>query len=244
MSSIRSKNTLSRFVFLLCLLLVALLCWLGVWQLERAEFKRGLEDRYFDSLANLPLDEASLKLTTSLPEVDTGLAFRQLVLTGTYARARTFLIDNQIYKGRFGYRAITLFTSAAGDKYLVDRGWLAGSKERSVLPKIETPNAQISIQSVIWPNLGLVPLLESNPPEAGWPKRIQRVDLELMQSVLEIEAFPMLLRLEKFQPGVLTVVTQQVSFSADRHTGYAVQWFGLAITLFAGLIILYRRQRK
>ena len=42
------------------------------------------------------------------------------------------------------------------------------------------------------------------------------------------------LRLEPGQPGGLTAITIGTSLSPDRHLGYAVQWFGLALVLVCG----------
>ncbi|MBV1907280.1 MAG: SURF1 family protein [Pseudomonadales bacterium] len=247
MLSMKSKKLSSLIILVGILALFSLLLWLGFWQLERAAYKRSLEDRYFDSLAMRPLKENALQIS-ELEESGLGmeseLAFRQLRLRGQYLPGRNFLIDNQLYKGQPGYRLVSAFRSAMGNNYLVDRGWLAAEADRSNLPVLVTPEEDISILNVIWPNLGLVPLLKDLPEVDGWPKRIQRVDLAHMQDMLGLSVFPNLLRLEKLQPGVLIVLTQNISFSGEKHTGYAVQWFGLAITLLVGLIVLYRKKNQ
>ena len=247
MATFWRKIKTPAFVLFACLLLVAALCWLGFWQLERAAYKRILEDQYFDNLAAVPLEESSLVEMWKLQEGAAGkpvFAFRTIELTGKYAQGKSFLLDNQIYKTRVGYRVIGLFESDSDTHYLVDRGWIAADTNRNVLPGPEYPDGEVTIFGMVWPNLGLVPVLKKSALDESWPKRIQRVDIELMQSVAGIKIFPYLLRLEPSQPGAFTVLSRKVRFSADRHTAYAVQWFGLAFTLVAGLIILVRKHGK
>jgi len=173
-----------------------------------------------------------------------GFAFRTLNLTGHYLGEKSFLLDNQIYRGQVGYRVITVFESKSGQHYLIDRGWISAGTDRGVLPRPGFPANEITVLSVIWPNLGLVPLLKDSALEKSWPKRIQRANMERMQNIVGVPVFPYLLRLETLQAGVFTVLNPQVAFFAERHTAYAVQWFGLALTLFVGLIILVRKQDK
>lgn len=226
----------------LCLLLVAGLCWLGVWQLDRAAYKRTLEARYFDNLAALPLVEQNLKGMKYVKDKNPEIAFRSLNLTGRYLGEKTFLLDNQTYKTRVGYRVITVFESNTEQYYLIDRGWIPAGTSRADLPHPEVHSNEVMLQGVVWPNLGLVPLLKDSALDTTWPKRIQRINMERLQKIMGVQVFPYLLRLEARQAGSFVVQIRQVSFSAERHTAYAVQWFGLAITLLIGLIILVRKQ--
>ncbi len=232
------------FVLVACVLLVAVLCWLGYWQLERAAYKRTLEDRYFDNIAAPALQEARLVEMTGGEAGKPVFAFRTIELTGRYSPGKSFLLDNQIYRSRVGYRVVSLFESKSYMHYLVDRGWIAADANRSIVPSPDYPDGEVRILAIIWPNLGLVPVLKESALEGAWPKRIQRLNFERIQSATGLKVFPYLLRLEPAQPGVFTVLSRTVRFSADRHIAYAVQWFGLALTLVVGLVVLVRKQGK
>jgi len=239
-----SKTRATPYLLAGCLVLVAGLCWLGLWQLERAAYKRTLEAHYFDNLAALPLGEQSLLGMQYDQAENPEFAFRTLRLSGVYLGEKSFLLDNQIFRMQVGYRVITVFKSRSGQNYLIDRGWIPAGTDRTVLPHPEFPDHEITLLGIIWPNLGLVPLLSDSVLDEGWPKRIQRANMDRMEKLAGVTVFPYLLRLEAFQAGVFTVLNRQVDFSAERHTAYAVQWFGLALILLAGLIILGRKQGK
>jgi len=49
-------------------------------------------------------------------------------------------------------------------------------------------------------------------------------------------------RLEGGQPGVFEPAPLDMTFAPERHQGYAVQWFGLAVVLAVGYAIFgFRR---
>jgi cytochrome oxidase assembly protein ShyY1 len=45
------------------------------------------------------------------------------------------------------------------------------------------------------------------------------------------------IRLEAGQPGVFDPAPTELNMPAAKHTGYAVQWFGLAAALSIGFVI-------
>ena len=113
---------------LLVVVLGALTTSLGFWQLQRAEFKRTLQDAFYDRLAGNPVP----------PEQAEFADFERLQLTGRYD-ANSFLVDNRTLNGRGGYWVVTPFETHDSRRFLVNRGWVPGSVDRSVLPTFETP---------------------------------------------------------------------------------------------------------
>lgn len=200
---------------------------LGVWQLERAALKRRYERQYFERMA-----EAPLPVLEVLADAD----FRRVMLAGTFDAERCFLVDNQVHEGRPGYWVVMPFRADDGSKWLVNRGWIAAPPTRESLPEVTTPEEPVSITGVVWPDMGLVPLLAEDVWPSNWPKRVQRLDAERMaaaaggSSSIEI-------RLEAGQPGALIPAATAHDFQVSRHTGYAVQWFGLAGVLGIGYVI-------
>lgn len=202
---------------------------LGSWQLQRAEEKRFLEDRYFDALAALPT-AADAKPAASIP------AFTRLRLTGRYLPDKQYLVDNQVHDGQVGYWAVTPFADLDGRVWLLNRGFQAAPPQREELPELAVPTGQQTLVAMVWPEFGLPPTWQADAPMGSYPRRVQRLDLARLAAAENAELVQ--LRLEAGQPGSLTPASLTVDFNPAGHTGYAVQWFGLAATLLAGFVIL------
>ena len=76
--------------------------------------------------------------------------------------------------------------------------------------------------------------LAPEAPGAGWPKRVQELDVAaLAQSLGEGDVYPYVLRLRRGGPSALYAHWQDVNVLPAKHTAYAVQWFAMAVALTA-----------
>ena len=204
---------------------------LGNWQLNRAEEKRLFEQEYMDrigALARIPGAEVA--------------DFERVRLTGEYEAERYFLLDNQTRNGAIGYGVVSSFRTIDGRRWLVNRGFLMGDRARRTLPEVNVPSGTVTLTGLIWPDLGLVPVFGENVWPDGWPKLVQRLEVTRMAALLP-DAVAAEVRLEPGQPGVLAAAPVELNMPASKHTGYAVQWFGLAAALSIGYVIFgFRRQ--
>ena len=210
-------------LFVVCLLPAVLS--LGFWQLARAEQKLKLEEAYLDRIGARPVAPAS-----TLED------FQRLRLSGRFEQGRDFLLDNQTEGGAVGYAVITPFMAQDGRRWLLNRGFVAGDRSRRTLPEVPTPDGAQVVIGIVWPELGLLPQFGEDPWAAGWPKPIQRLDVVRMAALLE-GAVAREIRLEAGQPGVFSAARQSLNMPAAKHTGYAVQWFGLALALAVGYVV-------
>jgi len=207
---------------------------LGFWQLERAALKRGYEARYFDRMAEPAL---------AMPADFTDAEFLRVVLAGTFHPEQYFLVDNQIHDGRPGYWVVAVFSAEDGGRWLVNRGWTAAGQLREQLPVVETPSRPVRITGVLWPDMGMVPLLAEDSWPTDWPKRVQRLDVGRMAEAAEAQR-AVEIRLESGQPGALVAATLGHDFKAHVHEGYAAQWFGLGLVLSFGYLIFGFRKHE
>ncbi|MEZ7818853.1 MAG: surfeit locus 1 family protein [Candidatus Azotimanducaceae bacterium] len=207
------------------LLLTPLLLLLGNWQVDRGAEKRALETQYLAQLAGLPAppDAASL-----------AIPFQTIRLTGRY-QPNYFLLDNQINNGQVGYWVIQVFLDELNGRFLLNRGFIAGSTDRGVSPSVTVPEGRLSLVATVWPDLGLIPILVDSAWSEGWPKQVQRLEIDRMAKLAD--AYPVELRLEAGQPGVLVAAPFAQGFSDAKHKGYALTWFGLSITLLLGFVL-------
>ncbi len=207
-------------------LLLPVLLGLGAWQLDRAAEKRGYLSAYLDRQGMLPA--ALAPGTEPLP-------FERVRVRGRYEGERQFLLDNQVRDGRVGYWVVTSFLAETGERWLVNRGWVAAPQRRSELPAVDIDAGLVEISAVAWPDMGLPPLLAEDPWPGSWPKRVQRLNVARMAQHLDA-ARPLQLRLEAGQAGVLAPAPLEVTVRPEKHTGYAVQWFALAGVLLVAFI--------
>ena len=221
---------LLRMTVLVAVTLPALIA-LGWWQLERGELKRTLEMAYMEQLTQLPVRASSIGALQS---------FSRVRLIGRYAQ-EIYLVDNQVHDGVVGYWVVQAFDEDGGHRYLVNRGFVPGMPRRDELPDITTPNGVVDVVGMRWPDLGLVPVLEADSWQAGWPKRVQRLDVERLAST--VGARDAEIRLEPGQAGVLVAAPFAAVLSDAKHLGYAATWFGLALVVFVGYVVFALRAR-
>ncbi len=214
------------FTTLLALVLIALLVSLGRWQLHRADEKRVL----FDAFAAGTGAAHSIDLNTlKLPR------YSQVEASGHYDDTRQILIDNMVNAERAGYYVITPFALQGGGWVLVNRGWIPLGKSRAERPHIPVAAdaRRIRGRADNLPSPGIrmgepAPLAPPYPVVAGFPT--QSDIARLLKETRWTSAADSIL-LDPAAPDGYVRNWEPPGFPPLRHVGYAVQWFGLALTL-------------
>lgn len=210
------------FVVLLVLLLA-----LGRWQLHRAAEKQALMDAKQARQAAAPL---VLGRQVVDPLLD---RFRAAEASGHYVLGQQWLLDNRILQGQAGYHVFSLFELVQGSQLLVNRGWVSVGESREFLPSIPLPQGEVQL-------LGHLDQPESVGMVMGEPPYSSIADLVLLQSLSiselaearSLSVPPLALVLDEGQPGSLEFDWLPVeAITPDKHLGYAVQWFALALAL-------------
>lgn len=235
---VQAKLNISFFSMTVYLLVLTLLISLGFWQLERALEKRLLLQHQQKQL------NSSVKLSSTTDDNSKLLRFRQVSAEGIYDTEKQFLIDNQIIKGKTGYLVMTPFILKGSTKaVLVNRGWLPAHPNRAILPEITLTKNQSDIIGRInyFPRVGLK-LKGADIPSKGWPSVVQIVENSILAEKLGYDLFSFQIELNPEQPqGYYRHWMENTIMPAEKHIGYAVQWFGLAITL---TILFFWHSRK
>lgn len=228
----------SPFSIVLYLVLVAILISLGFWQLDRAEQKT-----VFVKQQQFSANKSLLKLTAAVEHGN--IRYRKIEITGRYDSAHQYLIDNQIVNGRAGYFVMTPFkVDGLNQSVLVNRGWLALNKDRSVLPdiSIEKLNATITGRINHFPVVG-IRLAGVEIPTEGWPSVVQVVDSQVLSKKSGYALFPFQIELDKhMNDGYNRDWKKKSVMPPEKHVAYAVQWFGLALTLTVLFVGMSRKK--
>lgn len=209
---------------LVVFLLLPLLVWLGIWQLERGEQKRDMLARQEARLQAAPVGPEQI---ASLEE----LAYSRIFLQGSFDAERTFLLDSRTRDGQVGVEVLQPFQDQpSGLWVLVNRGWVPWP-DRRVPPVFDTPDRPLKLAAWVYAPSGKPFVLNKRQAE-GWPRLINHVDVEEIWGVLERDGVPYELRLDP-GPTAYRADWPITTMQPQQHLGYAVQWFALAAALLA-----------
>lgn len=245
----------------LALLGIALFARLGLWQLDRMHEKQAM----LDSVATVLRERTPAPLSAASDEARQR-AYDWSAGAGRFAALPAVLLDNQSRHERPGARAYRVFLPDAGMPLLVELGWLAVPGDRR-MPDVPFPAGVDHVAGLLMPppSAGLakgVPLplcdgvaaSDARPcGKGGSPDALLAIALDppLLARTLGLPALaPRILKLDPAlplgaEPGYardLEILPN--TLPPDRHLGYAVQWFGLAIAvLVIALVLTFRKPR-
>jgi surfeit locus 1 family protein len=220
-------------------LALAVFVSLGYWQLGRAHEKQALFDAFMQG---------------GQDTVDaTGLGFDELAryqhvrLRGSYDAARQILLDNMpSVAGRPGFRVLTPLERADGRGWvLVDRGWVPLGATREDLPDVAVGVREREVTGILdvlpMPGMRMGPADASG--SAGWPRVMLFPTEADVEAALGIDVAPRILLLDAGAPeGFERKWRPALGFGPERHLGYAMQWFALALTATVIFIALNLRR--
>ncbi|MCL1091449.1 SURF1 family protein [Shewanella profunda] len=225
-------NKLTVFLLILTVAVFVILVKLGLWQLHRGEEKAQLLAQMESRQALPPLSFEQLLQRIRIEDV-TGY---RLNINASPASAQIWLLDNQIYQGQVGYLAFQALQIDAEQPWLlVELGFIAATAHRDELPQIEPLSGKLSLVGKLYQKQ-TNPLSHALMAEVGTRIRIQNLNIPeitqlvghpLVAAVLQPDQLPNLDLAHPWQPFPL---------SAQKHWGYALQWFSMA-AVFAGLML-------
>jgi len=210
------------------LLLLPVLTAMGIWQLERADWKQALVDSHTERAEMPPL------ALSMLDEFDKSLQYRQVTVRGRYDTEHQLLLDNRTQQGYAGYHVLTPLHIAATDRIvLVNRGWVPLGQSRAQLPELPGPKDEIVVRAMLkMPPEKLFRLGDVDEAHSGWPKVVQQVKMSELEQRLGHPLLPVLLLLNsKDEHGFIRDWKPVYGTTPDKHRAYAAQWFTLAVVL-------------
>jgi surfeit locus 1 family protein len=232
-SPFHGRNFRPGFIPTLAMLpLLALLLWLGQWQWDRAAEKQTLLDRWAGQalLAPVALPTAPDGNTTATAQ------FLRVFASGAYLPDSQVLLDNQTHGGKAGYRVLTPLLLADGSALMVDRGWVAlPGNARDRLPNVAVSSANRRVQGRL-DHFRQAALREATGPllavRDNRPRVMNYPDSAAVSAAIGRPVYPLVLLLEGTEPdGFVREDAPTLSFGPERHVGYAIQWWALAVTL-------------
>lgn len=205
---------------------VVILASLGTWQTHRGFEKQAL----FAAFAR-----------GDSPAAPYGAAggqdrYTHVRVEGRYVPARQLLLDNMTHDGRIGYRVLTPLRTTLGI-VLVDRGWIPAPPRRDQWPDLAVSDALRTVTGRIdqLPRAG-INLAASDG--AGWPRRLSYPDLATVRRVYGEAVDPAIILLDASANDGYLRDWKPGGLPPERHFGYAVQWYGLALALAVIYVVI------
>lgn len=224
------KLPLWATVFTLCAVLI--LCTLGVWQLQRLQWKTGLLAALETAEQRSAAPTLSFQDITELAASADDLALvRYVFIEGRWLHEKEIQLGPRTWQGKPGFHVLTPLQMEDGGTVLVNRGWVPLDKKRPA----DRPESLVSAENGF--AMGLLRRPEppsvftpANRPESGeW----YAIDLAQIAKARNLENLAPLVLYARLHGGSapLPVTDALVWRPNNNHLGYALFWFSLACLL-------------
>lgn len=236
-----------RWIALLAVaLVVAATCIrLGIWQLDRLEQRRALNERIRTGFAAEPVPFDTLPGT---PDD----AYRSVVATGIYDPEHEVLWYGRAFDGQPGHHVLTPLvvgteqTGQGQTAILVDRGWVPAELEMPPVARATPPAGPVTVTGFLVPT-GDGGDIVIDRDASGRPLTVRRPDPAALTRAVPYDLWPLAMQLEEQSPaqaGELPVTVPPPELDEGPHLSYAVQWFIFATIALVGFVVLARREAR
>jgi surfeit locus 1 family protein len=208
----------------------AVLISLGVWQLQRLEWKEGILSEIDSRMAATPVP---------LP-ADPDMArdrFLPVTATGTITDEEIDVLVSVKGMGP-GYRIISALETDDGRRILLDRGFVRDDQKDAPRPPV--PGVTVT-GNLHWPDE-----VDSFTPAVDTVRNIWFArDVPAIAAALGTEPLMIILRTTSEPAPVVSPLPMDSAGIPNDHLGYAIQWFGLA-AVWVGMTgwLLWRIRRR
>lgn len=226
--AVRALGPKEWLIVVLGLLVIAITCALGFWQLGRAHEKLALHARMDarEKAAPLRIGHDHVGLTTD--------AWRRARADGTYDTALTIYLQNRQQNEQTGFWVMTPLKLQGSDTYvMVLRGWLPRNfQAMDLIAPYQTPQGLTQVDGLIAPPPSEWFSFFSDPPNAVIR---QNVNIAKFAAYHHITLLPFVLRQSGDLHDGLGRQWPAPNMGVSTNYGYAAQWFGMSAT---GVILL------
>jgi surfeit locus 1 family protein len=228
---------------------IALFARLGFWQYERMLEKQAM----LDAVATILAARKPVSLLQAADPARTG-AYDWAAGSGTFADMGPLLLDNQMRNGHPGVRVYRVFypddaspQARPDNALMIDLGWVPLQGDRA-LPKLPFPIANhVEVRGLLAPppSSGMSLGMGIEQRDNVW--LLTRMDLAAIRHALGARPPALAPRVLRLDPALPIGYERDLdvlpnTLPPERHLGYAVQWFALALAALAIFVILHWRK--
>jgi surfeit locus 1 family protein len=217
---------------------LALLITLGFWQLDRADEKRAIEDQVANANANIA------ELITDV-DLLSEKEYYHVHLQGSYVGDKQFIYDNQIVDQISGYYVLTPFVLKGDSRaILINRGFIPWNGRRDQIADIDIGAKIAEVKVQISKPVKRMELKASEITQ-DFPVLVQALDVDEMSAIASLDFANIVGLLGPESENGFVRKWDPYTGSIERHIGYAIQWFLMALVLsIIGTLLALKQQRK
>ena len=211
----------------------------GYWQIGRGREKQALVEAF-------ALGGSTVVVPGPGP-LDGQPRYQRVELSGRLDPSRQILLDNMPSgTGRPGFRVLTPLRRDAGSRLLlVDRGWVPLGPTREALPDVAVSDEPRVVRGRLdrLPEPALRAGPAATPGATAWPRVLNFPTHADVEQALGESVEPRILLLDPdLRDGYERQWRPALRFGPERHLGYAIQWFALALALVVAFVALSLRR--
>lgn len=220
---------------LISLPILVLSLGLGIWQMERREWKSAILDRIATNQAAAPITLDELLRGDPLRH-----EYGRVKLAGTFLFDKEFFLAARSLKNKVGHQVVVPLKTDDGRIVLFDRGWIPQERKDPSRRADAQVAGRVELVGVVRRNQERRQFAPENVPDKNvW----FHVDVPLMRQMAGASPDP---RLDTFfldadatpNPGGLPVGGQTRLDIPNDHLKYAITWFLIALAM-AGVYLAY-----
>ena len=222
---------------ILVLATMAFLVSLGFWQLERADQKRKIEASI--QKANTGVVELIVNQNELLNK-----EYYEVRLQGSYIGDKQFIYDNQIVDQASGYYVLTPFVlTGQSNAIMINRGFIPWNGRRDQLDDIAVDSTYREIKIQVSRPIKRIELKTSDISNQ-FPVLIQAIDFDVIEEISSTSFVDVIGLLDPSSDDGFVRKWEPYTGSIEKHIGYAIQWFLMALVLGIIGIRIGLKQRK
>lgn len=232
-----NSKVLTIISHLIVTIVISILCSLGSWQVARYEDKKERVIQISERQAQGVIEHRMLTALNLSDVRDIMINISPLEYSDKY-----LWLDNQQSNGQIGFKLVVPVNTEEG-WLLVNMGWVKGRKDRLTLPNIP------ALEELTKPLTGAISIpginrfvTETALNDGQFPKVIQQIEISRLGELIDKPLLPYMLTVTQPSEDYIRQWTPVV-MAPEKHIGYAIQWFGLAIAAFIIYFIAWRKKR-
>jgi surfeit locus 1 family protein len=222
---------------ILILATMAFLVSLGFWQLDRADQKRTIEASI--QKANTGVVELIINQNELLNK-----EYYEVRLQGSYIGDKQFIYDNQIVDQASGYYVLTPFVlTGQSNAIMINRGFIPWNGRRDQLDDIAVDSTYREVKIQVSRPIKRIELKTSDISNQ-FPVLIQAIDFDVIEEISSTSFVDVIGLLDPSSDDGFVRKWEPYTGSIEKHIGYAIQWFLMALVLGIIGIRIGLKQRK
>ena len=217
---------------------MAMLIGLGVWQVQRLQWKLGLIATVNARIhaEPIPLAEA---LELSLEQAE----WRRVRVEGEFIEGKEAYLFGIGPSGQAGVHVVAPLKEDSGAVVLIDRGFVPNQLRDPATRRAGQPHGRVAVTGIF--RLSQNPISFTPSPDAG-RQMVFIKNVPALAAILGVMPdAPILIEADNTpHPGGFPLGGQTVVEFSNSHLQYALTWFGLALALLAVYLVYHHKQGR